>query len=70
MTITELSNLVGKQCDWRPVVTGACTVQAIIQDARSSYGRTDVYVEPICGKGGVWVRLASVSLEGRNDVSA
>ncbi len=53
MTITELSNLVGKQCDWRPVVTGACTVQAVIRDARSSYGRTDVYVEPICGKGGV-----------------
>ncbi len=61
MTITELSNLVGKRGDWCPIATAKCFVPVEIKDARSSYGRTDVYVEPINGRGGAWVRLRSLS---------
>jgi hypothetical protein len=59
-TLTDLSNLIGRACEWN--VAEGCSVSATIRDARTAYGRTDVFLEPTSGKGGAWVRLASVEL--------
>lgn len=61
MTITELSALIDTYREWN---VAGCSVSVQVKDVRSAYGRTDVYVEPVSGRGGAWVRLSSLTSEG------
>ncbi|OHV29815.1 hypothetical protein BBK14_33705 [Parafrankia soli] len=55
MTLTEARELVGTDRLWLAPVTGKLLVGVRITDARVSYGRTQVQIQPLSGRGYRWV---------------
>lgn len=62
MSIAAMARLIGKTGMMRLPEFGNITFPAEIQDARSSFGRIDVLISPIGGKGTVWVSLDRIAL--------
>lgn len=62
MSAISLARLIGKTGQMRLPEFSNITVPVEIQDAKQSFGRTDVMVMPIGGKGMVWVSLDRVAL--------
>ena len=59
MTVNEMSKRVGKTAELR--IKNGMIITVKIIDARTVYGRTDFMVEPISGKGAVWVGRSSLA---------
>lgn len=60
MTLTEARKLVGTDRLWlapitSKIATGKLLVGVTITDARVSYGRTQVQIQPLSGRGLRWV---------------
>lgn len=62
MSIAAMAKLIGKTGMMRLPEFDGITFPVEIQDARSSFGRIDVMVMPIGGKGMVWVSLDRITL--------
>ena len=58
MTAKQLTALIGKQGMWKTPL--GVTVPVEILDARSAYGRIEMKVKPVGGKGEVWARNVTV----------
>ncbi len=59
-SVASLGALIGRRASWN--VDELCSVSVVVSDVRSAYGRVDVFVDPVEGDGGIWVRLTSITL--------
>lgn len=64
MTATELERLAGRTCSLELQIGAyAVCVDVEVLDARTAYGREDVYVRPIAGEGSAWVSSDRVKVK-------
>ena len=57
MTARTLTDLLGTIRAW--TVTADVTVNVEVLDARQVFGRTDVLIRPVAGRGTTWVALTT-----------
>jgi len=55
MTLDEAQGLVGTDRLWLPPGTGKILVGVTVVAARMSYGRAQLHVQPLSGRGDRWV---------------
>jgi len=59
MTAKELTKFVGKTGRWK---TQGVEIEVTITDARLMFGRIDVLITPVAGKGEAWVDCQFVGI--------
>lgn len=59
MTTADMAKLLGRKGELK---TEGLSIPVEIEDARESFGRTDVLVRPVGGRGTTWVSLERVWL--------
>jgi hypothetical protein len=52
MTTVETMQLIGKQST---IFIGGLNIDVIVKDVKQAYGKTRYQVEPVAGRGSVWV---------------
>jgi hypothetical protein len=61
MDLTEARDLIDSDRLWLPPGVGKVFVGVRVKGARVSYGRTQVRVEPLSGRGARWVDVDSTT---------
>lgn len=59
MTSNTLKENVGKTVLWTPTAFPNCSWQAMVKDAKTTFGRTDLLITPVSGQGEQWVSAES-----------
>ncbi|THJ74713.1 hypothetical protein [Candidatus Frankia alpina] len=55
MTLTEARTLIGTDRLWLAPGTGKVLIGIHVHDARMSYGRPQLQIQPISGRGSQWI---------------
>lgn len=66
MTTTEAAAFIGQEGDYSVVVAPtqpAIVFRVAVKDVRCAYGRVDLQIYPLAGKGDAWVSHGSVKLD-------
>ena len=57
LTVTDLTDFVGTTRAW--IINNDVTVDVEVLSARQVFGRIDLLIEPVAGRGTTWVALTT-----------